>query len=341
MDEQTEKTVSNMKITSRKPVHILIVDDEEPIRSMLKQGLEYAGYECSIAGDGQEALEILAERDVTVVITDILMPRLDGIKLTKIIKEKYDSNVIVMTGFGEGLKYEEVIKGGASDFIQKPLGFKELLIRLERVLERSRVEEKLRQSLIKFKRVLEATVNALASALEKRDPYTAGHQRRVTSLAYAMAKDMNLSEKQIEGIRIAGLLHDIGKISVPTDILNKPGRLSEAEFNLIKEHPRNGYEILADIEFEEPIAQIVFQHHERMDGSGYPQGLADGEIILEARILAVADVVEAIASHRPYRPALGIDIALDEISKNKGVIYDPQVVDTCLNLFNGMDFQFE
>lgn len=337
-----------MNITSQKPVHILIVDDEEPIRSMLQQGLEYAGYECSTAEDGKEALEILEERDVTVVITDVLMPRLDGIELTKIVKEKYDSNIIVMTGFGAGLKYEEVIKNGASDFIQKPLGLQEMIIRLERVLkersvlaERSRAEEDIRQSLIKFKRVLESTVNALASALEKRDPYTAGHQRRVTSLAYAIAKDMELSEKQIEGIRIAGLLHDIGKISVPTDILNKPGRLSEPEFNLIKEHPRNGYDILADIEFEQPIAQIVFQHHERIDGSGYPQGLTGGEIILEARILAVADVVEAIASHRPYRPALGLDIALDEISKNKGITYDPQVVDTCVNLFTGMGFKFE
>lgn len=337
-----------MKITSRKPVHILIVDDEEPIRSMLQQGLEHAGYECSTAEDGKDALEILEERDVTVVITDVLMPRLDGIELTKIVKEKYDSNVIVMTGFGEGLRYEKVIKDGASDFIQKPLGLQELIIRLERVLnersvlvEQRRAEEDLKQSLIKFKRVLESTVNALASALEKRDPYTAGHQRRVTSLAYAMAKELELSEEQIEGIRIAGLLHDIGKISVPTDILNKPGRLSEPEFNLIKEHPRNGYDILADIEFEQPIAQIVFQHHERMDGSGYPQGLADGKIILEARILAVADVVEAIASHRPYRPALGLDIALDEISKNKGVTYDSQVVDTCLKLFTEESFKFE
>ena len=158
-------------------------------------------------------------------------------------------------------------------------------------------------------------------------------------MACAISKEMALSDEQIGGIRIAGLLHDIGKISLPIDILNKPGKLSKNELNLIKEHPQAGYDILKDVEFDQPIAQIILQHHERMNGSGYPEGLSCEDIILQARILAVSDVVEAMASHRPYRPALGIDKALDEISQNRGVLYDHKVVDMCLKLFNGKRFK--
>ncbi len=194
---------------------------------------------------------------------------------------------------------------------------------------------------MKLERVLEETVNALASALEKRDPYTAGHQQRVTKLACAISKEMGLLDELISGIRIAGLLHDIGKISIPIDILNKSGKLNKNELNLIKEHPQVGYDILKDVEFDQPIAQIIFQHHEMMNGAGYPEGLSGEDIILQARILAVSDVVEAMASHRPYRPALGINKALDEISQNKGVLYDDKVVNMCLKLFNEKRFMFE
>jgi len=160
-------------------------------------------------------------------------------------------------------------------------------------------------------------------------------------LACAIATEMGLPDERIEGIYIAGLLHDIGKIAIPAEILNKPTKLTEAESNLIKTHPQVGYDILKNIEFSEPIAQIVLQHHEMMDGSGYPQGLKGKEILLEARILAVADVVEAISSHRPYRPALGLDKALEEIAQNKGTLYDPKVVDTCLKLFTEKGFRFD
>ncbi len=320
--------------------HILVVDDEDLIRDILREGLEQAGYECRTAADGLEALEILEHEPVDVVITDISMPRLDGIQLADRIHRSHSADVIVMTGFAENLSYEDIIARGASDFIQKPVGVREIILRLERVIrertissEQRRTEEELRSSLQKLRRVLSQTVNALASSLEKRDPYTAGHQQRVARLAHAVALEMGLPEEQAEGIRIAGILHDIGKISVPTGILTKPGRLSVNEFNLIKEHPQVGYDILKDIEFDPPVATSIIQHHERLDGSGYPSGMAAGDIIMEARILAVTDVVEAMASHRPYRPSLGVDRALAEIAAHSGTLYDPDVVKACLTLF--------
>jgi putative nucleotidyltransferase with HDIG domain len=191
------------------------------------------------------------------------------------------------------------------------------------------------------RKALDATVNAVTVIGEKRDPYTAGHQRRVTALARSIAGLMNLSPAQTEGLVVAGQLHDIGKISVPSDILNKPGRLSDGEMTVIRGHSQVSYDILKNIEFPWPVAQIAYQHHERLDGSGYPQGLKSQDILLEAKILCVADVVEAMASHRPYRPALGIDKALDEISQNKGKLYDPEVVDACVKLFKEQDFKFE
>jgi putative nucleotidyltransferase with HDIG domain len=181
----------------------------------------------------------------------------------------------------------------------------------------------------------------LGSAIEMRDPYTAGHQRRVAQLACAIATEMGLPDEQIEGLRLAGLIHDMGKMTVPAGILNRPGELSNFQWGLIKAHPQIGYDILKDLDFPWPLADIVLQHHERLDGSGYPQGLSDGEIMVEARILAVADVVVAMASHRPYRPARGIDAALEEISQNSGRLYDAEVVDACLKLFTEKRFEFE
>jgi len=201
--------------------------------------------------------------------------------------------------------------------------------------------EELQRSYKKLRKIFEQTVNALASAVGKRDPYTTDHQRRVTILACAIAKEMGLTEEQINGLRLAGMLHDIGKLAVPSEILSKPTRLSDAEFTIIKTHPRVASDILKAIEFPWPIAEIVLEHHERIDGSGYPQGLSNNNILFEARILAVADVVEAISSHRPYRPAYSLEYTLEEISKNKGVIYDADVVETCLKLFKEKGFRFE
>jgi len=199
----------------------------------------------------------------------------------------------------------------------------------------------LQQSYQRIKRAMDATVETMSKILEAKDPYTAGHQQQVSQLTTAIAKELNLSQDKIEGIRIASLIHDIGKIGLPTEILSKPSKLTDIEFSLIKEHSQIGYDILKSIDFSYPVANIVLQHHERLNGSGYPNHLKGDQIFLEARIIGVADVVEAMSSHRPYRPALGIDKALEEISKNKGILYDPEVVDACLKLFKEKGFKFE
>ncbi len=212
---------------------------------------------------------------------------------------------------------------------------------LRDITEKKKTEEELKSSMDKLKRALEGTIQAMAKTVEMRDPYTAGHQQRVSNLARAIAREMGLSKENIDEIGLAAIIHDIGKIYVPAEILSKPGKITEIEFNLIKTHTQVGYDILKTIEFTWPIAQIIQQHHERMNGSGYPLGLAGKDILLEARILAVADVVEAMSSHRPYRPSLGIEKAIEEISCNRGVLYDSDVADACLRLFQKKEFEFD
>ena len=207
--------------------------------------------------------------------------------------------------------------------------------------KRKRAEEEIKRYSEKLQELIEEITQAIALTTELRDPYTSSHQQRVTRLACAIAEEMGLSKDVIEEIRVAGTLHDVGKMYVPGEILTKPSRLTENEFNMIKTHPKAGYDILKTIEFPWPIALIVLQHHERIDGSGYPSGLPAKDILLEARILGVADVVEAMASHRPYRPALGIDKALAEITQKRGGLYDPEVVDACLKLFVEKRFKFK
>ncbi|MHB8909768.1 MAG: PAS domain S-box protein [Syntrophales bacterium] len=211
----------------------------------------------------------------------------------------------------------------------------------EDITERKRAEEKLQQTLESLRTAIGTTIQVMVSAVEARDPYTSGHQIRSADLARAIAMEMGLPQDMIDGIRMAGSIHDIGKLSIPAEILSKPTKLSEIEFSLIKEHARKGYEMLKAVESPWPLAQIVYQHHERMDGSGYPRNLKGDDIIMEARIMAVADVVESMASHRPYRPTLGIEAALNEIEKNSGTIYDDAVGDACLRLFREKDFKLE
>lgn len=207
--------------------------------------------------------------------------------------------------------------------------------------EMNQTARDLEKSLEKMQRILMQSVTALAAALSTRDPYTAVHQKKVVRLASAIAGEMGLTRNQVEGIEVAGNLHDIGKIHVPIEILSKPGKLTEIEFSYVKTHSQSGYDIIKDIEFPWPVAEIILQHHERLDGSGYPRGLSGDEILPEARIIAVADVVEAMASHRPYRPALGIEPALDEIVRNSGLLYDPEVVAACCRLFQERGFSLE
>ena len=216
-------------------------------------------------------------------------------------------------------------------------GVRSLHIRHERDLALEQNQHYLAQ----LQKSLEDTVRAIADIVEMRDPYTAGHQVRVADLAAAIARQMGLPDEQVQAIHLASIVHDLGKIKVPSEILSKPGQLSDIEYQLIKIHAQAGYDILKDISFPWPIAQMVLQHHERIDGSGYPQGLKANAIMLEAQILGVADVVEAMSSHRPYRPALGIDAALDEITKHRGVYFAPQVVDACLTLFKDKKFTFK
>jgi putative nucleotidyltransferase with HDIG domain len=206
---------------------------------------------------------------------------------------------------------------------------------------RKKAEEERLQSAEQLLNALRATIESISRTTEIRDPYTGGHQKRVAQLSLAIAGEMGLSKDKAEAVHMAAVIHDIGKIIVPAEILSKPGKLNNIEFDMLKQHPQAGFDIMKDIAFPWPIAQIIFQHHERMNGSGYPSGLSGEAIIIEARILAVADVVEAMASNRPYRPALGIDKALEEIGRNKGIFYDPDVVDACTRLFHEKEFKFE
>lgn len=327
---------------------ILVVDDEPAIRDLLQQGILRYGYECRTAESASDALEHLSANSYDVVISDINMPKMDGIQLTRHIKARYDSDVIVMTGYVKEYAYEEIVAMGASDFIQKPLRITEFIARLKRVLkERATLKERdvamkdLQLNLEKFQRAMDGIVQAISLAIEMRDPYTAGHQQRVSDLACAIAQELGLSEDQIYGLRMASIIHDMGKITVPSEILCKPGRLSPIEYELIKNHVRAGYNILKKIEFPWPLADIILQHHERLDGSGYPIGLSGGEIMIESKILSVSDVFETIASHRPYRPSPGVKKALQELSENRNILYDSRVVDACITVIEDKKFRFE
>ena len=212
---------------------------------------------------------------------------------------------------------------------------------MEDITEFQLADQQSKQNFKRLESIIDDSISAIMKITEMRDPYTAGHELRVSQLACAIAQEMGLREERVEGIRVAGRLHDIGKLYVPSEMLGKSGRLSEVEFNIIKAHPQAGYEILSTVDFPWPIASIVLQHHERLNGSGYPNGLSSHEIVLDARILAVADVVESMASHRPYRPARGIQKALQEVEDGMGTLFDPDVVAACLRLFHEHRFTFE
>ncbi|RPJ15480.1 MAG: PAS domain S-box protein, partial [Desulfobacteraceae bacterium] len=209
------------------------------------------------------------------------------------------------------------------------------------ITKRKKSDTELDNSFKRLRVALGGTIQALAVAVETRDPYTAGHQKKVADLSRAIAVEMGLDANRTDGIRMSGVIHDLGKMGIPAEILSKPSKLTDIEYRLIKTHPQAGYDILKDVEFPWPIAQIVIQHHERYNGSGYPDGLKGDEILLEARIIGVADVVEAIASYRPYRPGLGLEKALGEITQNRGILYDPAVVDACLRLFIEKGYRFQ
>ena len=317
--------------------NILIVDDEYHVRDILKRTLMKNGHDCTLAANALEARKYLNEKAIDLVLCDVTMPGESGVELAKYIGAEYNNTAVIMvTAIEDPEVALTVLEAGTYGYIIKPFSQNMILINVHNALRRQKLEnanriyqqdleQKVEERTTKLKEALDGIIQAMGRTIEFRDPYTAGHQMRVASIAVAIAKEMGIPKDQLEWIHVAGKIHDLGKISVPAEILSKPGKLNENEFAMIKTHPSIGYDIIASIEFPWPIAQVILQHHERINGSGYPQGLSGEDILLEARIFCVADVVEAMASHRPYRPALGIEKALNEISENKGVLYDSNV----------------
>jgi putative two-component system response regulator len=340
--------------------NVLVVDDEVQVRNLIKQLLELNGYKCTLAPDTNQARSCLKEDTFDLILCDMHMPGETGLDFSRdVLKQQPEAAIVMVTAVDDPDLASTALKMGVYGYIIKPFKPNELVINVTNALHRRGLEvqnrlyqenlgkmvqertEELRATLNDLRKAMQGIVHAMVLTIESRDPYTAGHQQRVTQLVSALAQEMGLSEKEVEGVKMASLIHDIGKISIPAEILSKPGKLTEIEFSLVKTHAQAGYEILKDIEFPWPIAQIVLQHHERLDGSGYPLGLKDKKILLEAKIIGVADVVEAMASHRPYRPGLGIEKALEEISQKKGILYSPEVVDICIKLFTEKGFKLE
>jgi len=321
---------------------ILIVEDERIISEDIKKRLQKLGYSVpSIARTGEEAVQKTKVLRPDLVLMDIVLEgEMDGIEAAAHIKSLCEIPIVYLTAYADQKTLERAKITEPYGYIIKPFDDRDLHITIDIGLHKHRMERKLKETEERLRKTLEDTIRALASAVELRDPYTAGHQRRVSDLSCAIASELGISIDQINGLRLAGLVHDVGKIRVPAEILSWPNQLSALDFNLIKAHPQAGYDIMKTISFPYPVARIVLQHHERINGSGYPSGLTGNQILIEARILAVADVVEAIASHRPYRAALGITHALDEISNKSDILFDPDPVEVCLNLFKEKGFRF-
>jgi PAS domain S-box-containing protein/putative nucleotidyltransferase with HDIG domain len=328
-----------LDITERKRAQQALAESEQRFRAMVEQSIsgfyiiqdgrlayvnarlaEIFGYASPEEIAGKSPMELVAEKDRGTVAEN-LRRRLAG---------EVEALSYSFTGLRkDGTEVEVGVHGSIASHQGRPA----IMGLLQDISERKRAEEEIRRYITRLEQATQSTINVVATIGELRDPYTHGHERRVGEIAAAIAQEMGLDANRVEGIRIAGYLHDVGKIGVPAEILAKPSRLTKAEYDLVKDHAQQSYEILKTVEFPWPVAEAAWQHHERLDGSGYPRGLKGEEIILEARVLAVADVVEAMASHRPYRPGLGIARALEEIEKNRGRLYCPRVADACLRLF--------
>jgi HD-GYP domain-containing protein (c-di-GMP phosphodiesterase class II) len=344
MDSMMEQDIRGAlpKSQQGKRKRILILEDSEVDADLIIRILKKNNLDFEFLRIENEA-EFLRQMDAfapDLILSDINLPGFSGFKALEIVKQAYpELPFIFVSGMvGEDLAIK-MFNEGAVDCINKS-SLSRLPGSVVRALEDSSQKKKRRLAELALEKnlrmtheILIASIKALATAMEMRDPYTAGHQRRVADLAVQIAKRRGFSENKIEGVSLAAAVHDIGKIYVPAEILMRPTRLTSAEYELIQVHSSAGYEILKDIEFPWPIAKAVYQHHERLDGSGYPRGLKNEEIIVEARIIMVADVVEAMASHRPYRPALGLAAALEEIRKDAGTRFDPDIVEACASLF--------
>ncbi|HPJ21127.1 MAG TPA: response regulator [Clostridia bacterium] len=339
---------------------ILLVDDEKSIRITFSKFLGNAGFEVIPAENVDKALEIIEKNEPDVVVTDIIMPHYTGMDLLQKIKEKaLDIPVIIMTGEPSIDTATFSLRYKAYDYLQKPVNKSDLVHTVEKALEYKRlVNEKMqletenenyRNNLEKLveKRTNELTeavtgsIQTISSMLRLRDPYTADHDTKVGNLAGAIAKKMKLSKKRQQTLIVAGYLHDIGKIAVPSEILSKPGRLTDIEYEIVKGHVKNSYDILSAAKLPWNIDELVFNHHERLDGSGYPRQVKGDDLNLESRILIISDVAEAILSHRPYRPALEYSVLLDELKKNEGRAYDQDVAAVVNELFSTDGYKLE
>jgi len=322
---------------------ILFVDDEPEILRIFQRRFQNQ-YAMDVAASGMEALHLLeANGPYAVIVSDNRMPKMTGIQLfTEVQKTAPDTVRILLTAFADlETAMKAVNEGFVFRILRKPCPPSEVAKSVDAALAYYELlmSQRELQILKKWRQGMEDMIYSLVALLEKRDPYTAGHQVRVAALATAMAQDLELVPEQVEAVRLAASVHDIGKTYVPSEFLNKPGRLTPAEFEIIKAHPMVGQEVLTSMDKAFPISRTVGQHHEKLDGSGYPEGRKGDEILFEARIITVADIVEAMQSHRPYRPALGVDKALAEIESLRGVALDTRVVDACLRLFREKGFR--
>jgi len=324
-------------------IKILIAEDTPTDAELCEREVRKVLKSCRfLVVDNRKAyLAALSEFQPDLILSDYSMPGFDGMSALRLAQEhSAEMPFIIVTGSVSEDVAAETMKAGAWDYIIKEhvrrLGpaVVNALEKKQTLITKHRAEDEREAAYKALAKAFTDVITAMSTIVEMRDPYTSGHQTKVADLSASIAGKLKLPEANIKYLRIAALIHDIGKLYIPADILSKPGKLSDIEWQLIKTHAQGSYDILKGIEFPWPIAQIALQHHERLDGSGYPRGLDGDHILLEAKILAVADVVEAMSSHRPYRAALGIEKALEEISQNRGVLYDPNVVDACLKLYS-------
>ncbi|MFZ2161272.1 MAG: HD domain-containing phosphohydrolase [Sideroxyarcus sp.] len=324
-----------------KTLSVLYVEDDEEIRELLSRFLRNWIGTLHTATNGQEGAQAFLDHNPDVVVTDIKMPVMDGLEMASAIKSSsHEVPIIVITAYSERDYFIRAIEIGVDQYVTKPVNTDTLL----QAIYKSARHRFHKREIEKAEKIavdaLEQTIGVLSRAIEMRDPYTDGHQKRVALLATAIAEEMGLPPDTVTGIRLGSLVHDVGKIRVPSEVLSCPRKLSRTEMEFIKTHPDAGFEILKGTTFPWPVARMVIEHHERLDGAGYPNGLKGEEICLEARIIAVADTVEAMTSFRPYRPALGIEAAVKVISEGRGSIYDPAVVDSCIRVLERANFKF-
>ena len=314
---------------------VLYVEDDEEVRSQMTRFLQRRVGHLDVASDGAEGLAAFQSGHHDLVITDIKMPNMDGLEMASRIKEAgHRVPIIVITAHSDKEFLLRAIELGIDRYVTKPVDPDALMVTVYDAIRIHLREQALQESQRRVTQTLHQTVSVLARAIEIRDPYTDGHQKRVALLAASIAQTLGYDEDFVEGVRFGALVHDIGTIRVPTDILCKPAALKPVEFNIVKTHAQAGYELLRDVDFPWPIADMVHQHHERLDGSGYPQGLQGEAILPQARIIAVADVVEAMCSHRPYRPACTLAEAKAFIAANSGRSFDEAVVRACLQVLD-------